>query len=138
LLEIKLRVAGPGNKNDDDFAEHQAALRDLTTMEHDWTPVAVTISGGSAALAKAFLDEAEGHIRAYLKKKGMPQTQMKVDIEGYRFAVRCLDGLGSENSNVASTGSGNEDKAGDVGGSASAEGDKKKKKKRGGKKAKKN
>jgi hypothetical protein len=137
LLEIKLRVAGAGNKNNDDFAEHQAALRDLTTMEHDWTPVAVTICGGSAALAKAFLDEAEGHIRAYLRKKGMPQTQMKVDIEGFRFAVRCLDGLGSEGSNVASTSSRNEDKAGGVGGSTSGEGGKKKKK-RGGKKAKKN
>jgi hypothetical protein len=137
LLEIKLRVAGAGNKNNDDFAEHQAALRDLTTMEHDWTPVAVTICGGSAALAKAFLDEAEGHIRSYLKKKGMPQTQMKVDIEGFRFAVRCLDGLGSEDSNVSNTSSRNEDKAGGAGGSASAEGGKKKKK-RGGKKAKKN
>lgn len=137
MLEIKLRVAGAANKNDDDFAEHQAALRDLTTMEHDWAPVAVTICGGSAALAKAFLDEAEGHIRAYLKKKGMPQTQMKVDIEGFRFAVRCLDGLGSEDSNVSNTSSRNEDKAGGAGGSASAEGGKKKKK-RGGKKAKKN
>jgi hypothetical protein len=68
----------------------------------------------------------------------MPQTQMKVDIEGYRFAVRCLDGLGSEDTNVANTSSGNEDKAGGVGGSTSVEGGKKKKKKRGGKKAKKN
>jgi hypothetical protein len=98
-------------------------------MEHDWIPTAVAICNGSAALAKAFLNESDVLIKGYLLKKGMVPTQLKVDIEGFRFGVRVLDGLGSKDLNVPNTSSYGEDKPGHAGGSAPTEGDKKKKKK---------
>jgi hypothetical protein len=93
LWRLKLRIVGPdcSNVNDGYWEEQRAALRGLVPFVSDWTAVAVTIADNSAALAKALIDAIEVPIKVYLMKKGEKVSQLKLDCEGLRFGVFCLE-----------------------------------------------
>ena len=93
LWHLKLRIVGPdcSNVNDGYWEEQRAALRELVPFVSDWTAVAVTIADNSAALAKALIDAIEVPIKVYLMKKGEKVSQLKLDCEGLRFGVFCLE-----------------------------------------------
>jgi hypothetical protein len=97
LWRVKVDIVGPECNNEDDdgyWEEQRAALRELVPFDSDWTAVAVTIGNKSAALAKALIDAIEMPIKCYLVKKGEKLTkisQLKLDCEGLRFGIFCLD-----------------------------------------------
>jgi hypothetical protein len=68
-------------------------VKKMTGMDKDidWSNVALSICGGSAALAVAFILAANEEIKKYLIKKGEIVRQDKIDIEGFRFGLRCQD-----------------------------------------------
>jgi hypothetical protein len=71
--------------------EDRQHIIDMTGMVYDWSIVALAICGDSAALAVAFIQEAEEPIKKYLVKKGEPTAQRVVDVEGLRYAMRYID-----------------------------------------------